>query len=138
MQPHRLDHLVELLSSAPDEGPARGILVFSGSLADEHEPGIDIAFSEDGLGATIAQATQAARDDLPLDAGKLADLLVAGEDRRIHFRWTGGFYEGSRRWRDNGRSGDEARRGRRRRLSGGPIEPGGHRIQPEGALAAQE
>jgi len=52
---HGLEGLVEEAASRSDEGPARLVLDPAGTLADEHDEGIQGAFPEDDLGPGLGQ-----------------------------------------------------------------------------------
>jgi len=49
IEAHRLDHLVEQLSGAPDKRDARSVFVCAGGLAHEHEAGVGVAVAENDL-----------------------------------------------------------------------------------------
>lgn len=53
---HSVDLFFEELAGAADEGASLLVFVLSGALADEHDLGVVVAFSEDGVGSTLVES----------------------------------------------------------------------------------
>jgi hypothetical protein len=83
LEAHRLNHIVEQLSGLADEWLAGGVLVGTGTFADEHETGGGIAVAEDDLAAAgVGEGTTGAVAYLGLEGNKSGRTVGGWHSRR--------------------------------------------------------
>ena len=77
---HRLDHLVEQLSGAPNEGLALGVFVRSRAFAHDHQLGAGIAYAEDDVLPSLVQDAARAIANVFADGAQFGgDVAKDGE-----------------------------------------------------------
>ena len=86
-EPHRADHLVELLARGPHERSTGGVLGLAGSLSDEHDFGVGISLTEDEV-------------RVPRGLSAVRALLGMEHAERLKTRGFVGFAGGAERRRD--------------------------------------
>ena len=83
LEAHGLDHVVEQLAAAADEGHARCVFIRARAFADEHEAGVGVAVAEDELVAAFGEGAAGAVADFFADQVESGEVLFRRNGRSL-------------------------------------------------------